>query len=133
MNKVIVMGRLTADPTVRSTQDGKSIASFTLAVDRKVAKGAEGQQADFIRFNAWEKKAEFAEKYLRKGTKILITGRIRTDSYQDRQTGKKVYTTDVVVEDYDFCESKKDAGNAAASQDDGFAPVPDDDLDLPFN
>lgn len=103
MNKVILMGRLTADPDVRNTSEGKSIAKFTLAIDRRIAKA--NQKADFIGCVAWEKKAEFAEKYLHKGTKVLLTGRIQTGDYTDKD-GKKVYTTDVVAEDLEFCESK---------------------------
>ena len=129
MNKVILCGRLTADPEVRSTMSGQTVATYTLAVDRRVAKG--DQKTDFIRCQCWEKKAEFADKYLRKGTKLIITGRIQTGSYTDKD-GKKVYTTDVVVEDQEFAESKK-AEQTPASNDD-FAPVPDDiDEDLPFN
>ena len=103
MNKVILMGRLTKDPEIRATQDGKRVASYTLAVDRKVAK--QEQKADFISCTAWEKKAEFAEKYLSKGMKIAISGRLQTGSYTDRN-GNTVYTTDVVVEDQEFCEKK---------------------------
>lgn len=125
MNKVILMGRLTKDPVVRSTQSGKEIAQFTLAVDRR--KGE--QSADFISCQAWEKKAEFAEKYLKKGTKVALSGHIQTGSYTDRD-GKKVYTTDIVVEDIEFAESKK----ADAPDNDGFVPVPDDfGKELPFN
>ena len=103
MNKVVLMGRLTKDPEIRATQDGKRVASYTLAVDRKVAK--QEQKADFISCTAWEKKAEFAEKYLSKGMKIAISGRLQTGSYTDRN-GNTVYTTDVVVEDQEFCEKK---------------------------
>ena len=103
MNKVVLMGRLTKDPEIRATQDGKRVASYTLAVDRKVAK--QEQKADFISCTAWEKKAEFAEKYLTKGMKIAISGRLQTGSYTDRN-GNTVYTTDVVVEDQEFCEKK---------------------------
>lgn len=146
MNKVILMGRLTADPEIRSTTDGKAVGGFTLAVDRRVAKG-EGQKADFIRCVVWEKKAEFTEKYLRKGTKVVLTGRIQTGSYE--KDGKKVYTTDVVAEDIEFAESK----NAEQKQDmpsqkpsqglsqgpnrelnDDFMHIPDDfQEELPFN
>lgn len=120
MNKTILMGRLTADPEIRSTQDGKSVAAFILAVDRPFSKSE--QKADFIRCQAWEKKADFAEKYLKKGTKILVIGRIQTGSYTDRD-GKKVYTTDIVVEDFEFAESKKSA-------DEGFVHA--DQAELPF-
>lgn len=132
MNKVILMGRLTADPEVRSTTSGLRVATYTLAVDRRAAKS--DQKADFIRCQGWDKKADFAEKYLHKGTKLVITGRIQTGSYTDRD-GKKVYTTDVVIEDQEFAESKKPQdGRIETTADDGFVPVPDDlGEDLPFN
>ena len=113
MNKVILIGRLTKDPDVRRTQDGKAVGNYTLAVDRKYAKSE--QKADFIQCQVWEKKAEFAEQYLRKGTKICVTGRIQTGSYTN-QKGEKVYTTDVVVEDQEFCEKKQDAPQPDAPQ-----------------
>lgn len=136
MNKVFLIGRLTADPEVRSTSTGKMTASYTLAVDRRVAKDAE-KTADFIRCIGWEKKAEFAEKYLHKGVKIAITGRIQTGSYTDKD-GKKVYTTDVVVEDQEFCERKEQPpevyGGASGRPEDGFMPVDGRiDEELPFN
>jgi single-strand DNA-binding protein len=110
MNKAIIMGRLTDDPVVRHTQDGKAVASYTLAVDRRWARSE--QKADFIPCKAWESKGEFAEKYLHKGTKILVMGRIQTGSYKDRD-GRTVYTTDVVVEEQEFAESKgAQPGNA---------------------
>ena len=101
MNKVILMGRLTKDPDVRRTQDGKAVARYTLAVDRRSREKA----ADFISCVAFDKKGEFAEQYLRKGIKIAVTGRIQTGEYTN-QKGEKVYTTDVVVEDQEFCEKK---------------------------
>ena len=113
MNKVILIGRLTKDPDVRRTQDGKAVGNYTLAVDRKYAKSE--QKADFIQCQVWEKKAEFAEQYLRKGTKICVTGRLQTGSYTNKK-GEKVYTTDVVVEDQEFCEKKQDAPQPDASQ-----------------
>lgn len=113
MNKVILIGRLTKDPDVRRTQDGKAVGNYTLAVDRKYAKSE--QKADFIQCQVWEKKAEFAEQYLRKGTKICVTGRIQTGSYTNKK-GEKVYTTDVVVEDQEFCEKKQDAPQPDAPQ-----------------
>lgn len=119
MNEVILMGRLTADPEIRTTQDGKSVGAFTLAVDRKWVKGE--QKADFIRCQVWEKKAEFAEKYLKKGTKVLVTGRIQAGSYTNRNN-EKVYTFEVVVEDCEFAESKR-------TEDTGFVP---DDGETPF-
>lgn len=104
MNQVILMGRLTKDPEVRRTPDGKAVGNYTLAVDRKYARSE--QKTDFIRCVVWEKKAEFAEQYLRKGTKIAVTGRIQTGEYTN-QKGEKVHTTDVVVEDQEFCEKKQ--------------------------
>ena len=124
MNKVILMGRLTNEPDIKTTQDGKSFARFSLAVDRRVAKAE--QKADFINCAAWEKKADFAEKYLHKGTKVVLTGRIQTGSYTNKD-GKKVYTTDVIAEDLEFAESKKQE----KQDDEGFMPVPDDEQ-LPF-
>lgn len=102
MNKVILMGRLTKDPEVRTSKE-TTIARYTLAVDRRVARGE--QETDYIPCVAFTKKAEFAEKYLRKGTKILVTGRIQTGSYTNRE-GQKIYTTDVIVEDQEFAEKK---------------------------
>ena len=123
MNKVILIGRLTADPEIRYTQDGKAVASFSLAVNR------DKENADFIRCCAWERRAKFAEEYLKKGTKVALTGRIRTGSYKN-QDGKTVYTTDVIADDLEFCESKQ----AAQQADGGFAPIPDEDIkNLPFN
>ena len=149
MNKVILMGRLTRDPEVRYSQ-GESplaIARYTLAVDRRFNRnnGGDNQQtADFISCVAFGKSGEFAERYLRKGTKIAVTGRIQTGSYTNRD-GQKVYTTEVVVEDQEFAESKRETeagGNQRQSQDsrepvpdeNGFMSIPDGiDEELPFN
>lgn len=114
MNKVIMMGRLTRDPEIRYSQNGECIARYTLAVDRKFKKQGDGQTADFINCIAFGKSAEFAEKYLKQGTKIAITGRIQTGSYTNKD-GNKVYTTDVVVEEQEFCESKN-ANNSNSQQ-----------------
>lgn len=108
MNKVILMGRLTKDPDIRNTQtaDGTiTIARYTLAVDRRRSKTAEDQTADFISCVAFNKNGDFAEKYLHKGTKIVVVGRIQTGSYTNKE-GQKVFTTDVVVEEHDFAERK---------------------------
>ena len=116
MNKVILMGRLTRDPDVRySTGDSSmAIARYTLAVDRRFSRredaGGNGQSADFITCVVFGKGAEFAEKYFHQGIKIVVTGRIQTGSYTNRD-GQKVYTTDVVVEEQEFAESK---GNSAS-------------------
>lgn len=107
MNKVILMGRLTRDPEVRYGQgpDTSAVARYTLAVDRRFRRDGNDQGADFISCVTFGKNAEFADKYLRQGIKTVITGRIQTGSYTNRE-GQKVYTTDVVVEDQEFAESK---------------------------
>ena len=121
MNKVIMMGRLTHDPEIRYSQNGDQmcIARYTLAVDRKFKKQGDGQTADFINCIAFGKSAEFAEKYLKQGTKIAITGRIQTGSYTNKD-GNKVYTTDVVVEEQEFAESKAASGQASGG---GYQPA----------
>lgn len=113
MNKVILLGRLTKDPDVRQSQGAEpvTIARYMLAVNRR-GKKQEGQQADFISCVAFGKAGEFAEKYLHKGTKICVSGRIQTGSYI-RQDGTKAYTTDVVIEEQEFAESKADSGRSA--------------------
>ena len=112
MNKVILMGRLTRDPDVRYTQGDNTmcIARYTLAVDRRFSRGGnnDGNNADFIPCVVFGKPAEFTERYLKKGTKIAVTGRIQTGSYTNRD-GVKVYTTEVVVEDQEFAESRNAA------------------------
>lgn len=144
MNKVILIGRLTRDPDVRYSQAGEgsmAVARYTLAVDRRIKKDGE-QSADFISCVAFGRSGEFAEKYLHQGTKIAITGRIQTGSYTNKE-GIKVYTTDVVVEEQEFAESKS-AGSSAPSSTpsantgsagDGFMNIPDglEDEGLPFN
>lgn len=131
MNKVILIGRLVADPDIRHTQSGKCVASYRLAVDR--AFKSDGQpDADFINCVAWGKNGEFCQKYLHKGMKIAIEGRIQTGSYT-KDDGTKVYTTDVIVEHHEFCESKRSAdsgGYAEPAQ--GFTEIDEDDGDLPF-
>ena len=111
MNKVILMGRLTRDPDVRYSagENSTAVARYTLAVDRRFHRDGDAT-ADFIGCVAFGRQAEFAEKYLRQGTKIAITGRIQTGSYTNRE-GQKVYTTDVVVEEQEFAESKNAGGN----------------------
>lgn len=140
MNKVVLMGRLTRDPEVRYSTSGDSqlaIARYTLAVDRRFKKDGEAT-ADFIRCVAFEKNGEFAEKYLHQGTKVVIEGRIQTGSYQDKD-GKTVYTTEVVVENHEFAESKRvseeNGVNPPPVDSDGFMTIPDnvDDSGLPFN
>ena len=140
MNKVILMGRLTRDPEVRYTagDNGTAVATYTLAVDRRGAKSGDngGQTADFIRCVAFGKAAEFTEKYLKTGVKMLVSGRIQTGSYTNRD-GQKVYTTDVVIEEQEFAESKKSAEGGStntstsrnqqynAKRNDDFMNIPD--------
>jgi len=136
MNKVILMGRLTRDPEVRYTSGEKSmaIANYTLAVNRKFKRQGEAE-ADFIRCVTFGKAAEFAEKYFRQGLRIVIAGRIQTGSYTNKE-GQKVYTTEVIIEEQDFAESKATSGenipSPAPESEQSFMSVPDD-LDLPFN
>lgn len=142
MNKVILMGRLTKEPgvTYSNSQDGTSttIARYTLAVDRKY-KTDNTATADFIPCVAFGRIGEFAEKYLHKGTKVVVTGRIQTGSYVNRE-GVKAYTTDVIVEECEFAESKasqEQQGRPEPTQaePDGFMQIPDgvEDEGLPFN
>lgn len=142
MNKAIIMGRLTRDPEIRWTQAGNSqeqmcIARYTLAVDRRQKDAG----ADFIPVVAFGKAGEFAEKYFKKGTKLVVTGRIQTGSYTNKE-GAKVYTTEIVAEDQEFAESKaagqQGNGQVAAGQpqtdDQGFMNIPDGiDEELPFS
>ena len=113
MNKVILMGRLTSDPEIRYTsgENQRAVARYTLAVERRRRKGAE-QEADFINCVIFDRGAEFAEKYLFQGTKIVVSGRLQTGSYINRG-GQKVYTTDVVVEEQEFAESKTSGHGAS--------------------
>lgn len=137
MNKVILMGRLTRDPEVRYSQGEKpmAIARYSLAVNRRFKREGEAD-ADFINCVAFGSQGEFAEKYLKKGMKIAVSGRIQTGSYTNKD-GNKVYTTDIVVEEHDFCESKSSENNEsaqpnAASSDD-FMNIPDGlEEELPF-
>lgn len=135
MNRVIIMGRLTRDPNISHTQtsagEDMCIARFTVAVDRRGRKNEGEQSADFIGCTAFGKQAEFAEKYLKRGTKILLEGRIQTGSYTDRQTQQKVYTTDVIADRMEFAESKAAAQQAEGRQEgampaDGFMTINDD-------
>lgn len=142
MNKVILMGRLTGDPEVRygTGERNMAVGRYTLAVDRRYKRDGE-QQADFIRCVTFDKAAEFAEKYFRKGMRVCVSGRIQTGSYTNRE-GQKIHTTDVIIEDQEFAESKKEAGQQAQEQKpqpeplgDGFMHIPDgvEDDSLPFN
>ena len=147
MNKVILMGRLTRAPEVRysSGDNQKAVARYTLAVDRRYKRQEDEQTADFINCVAFGKGAEFAEKYLRQGTKIVVEGRIQTGSYTNKD-GQKVYTTDVIVESHEFAESKSSSqqdGSSAPSapsrpdssseSNDGFMDLSEyDQQELPF-
>ena len=149
MNKVILMGRLTRDPDIRYSagDNPTAVARYTLAVDRRFRRNNDGEQtADFIGCVAFGRSAEFAEKYLRQGLKIVVTGRIQTGSYTNKE-GQKVYTTDVVLDDIEFAESKNAQGGgdsnysyqaqgrpAPSAAGDGFMNIPDGiDEELPFN
>lgn len=143
MNKVILMGRLVRDPDIRYTagEEQTAVAKYTLAVDRSGRQNQE-QTADFINCTAFGRRAEFAEKYLHKGIKIIVTGRIQTGSYTHRDSGLKIYTTDVIVEEHEFCESKnsnQSSNTSGASpygpvNSDGFMNIPDGiEEHLPFN
>ena len=144
MNRVILMGRIVRDPEIRYSQGEKStaVAKYSLAVPRKFKRDGD-QECDFINCVAFGKLGEFAEKYLRKGTKIAVAGRIQTGSYTSKD-GQRVYTTDVVVEEQEFAESKNaSAANVNTQPDpapsprdmgDGFMNIPDGiDEELPFN
>ena len=143
MNRAILMGRLTRDPEVRYSQGERAmaVARYTLAVDRRGRRNQEGneQTADFINCVAFDKGGEFAEKYFRQGMRVLISGRIQTGSYTNKD-GIKVYTTDIVVDEQDFADSKNassdNSGRASSSSSgDGFMNIPDgvDDQELPFS
>ena len=148
MNKVILMGRLTRDPEVRYSQgeNAMAIARYTLAVDRRFNRNngnGDEQTADFIGCVAFGRAGEFAEKYFRKGTKVAITGRIQTGSYTNKD-GVRVYTTDIVVEEQEFAESKNAQGGsqggsdfnrpAPSGADDGFMNIPGGiDDEIPFS
>ena len=163
MNRVILMGRLTRDPEVRYSQGERSmaIARYTLAVDRRGRRGQEGsdQTADFINCVAFDRAGEFAEKYFRQGMRVLVSGRIQTGSYVNKD-GQKVYTTDIIVDDQEFADSKGQGGDnssfgggnsygggnrggyqqatrpaPSSAIGDGFMNIPDgvEDEGLPFN
>lgn len=142
MNKVALLGRLTKDPDVRYSNNGDNqlcVARYTLAVDRKFKRDNE-PTADFIRCVAFGRAGEFAEKYFTQGTKIAVSGRIQTGSYKNKE-GQTVYTTDVVIEDQEFAESKQASqsnkpqapAEPQPTGDDGFMQVSGDDSGLPFN
>jgi single stranded DNA-binding protein (ssb) len=150
MNKIILMGRLTRDPEVRygGADNQTAIGRFSLAVDRRFRRAGDSVEADFFNCTAFGRQAEFAEKYLKQGTKILLVGRVQNDNYTNRE-GQKVYSVQIIAEEIEFAESKNAAANnrpqaqpapaadnfGGAAADDGFMNIPDgvDDDDLPFN
>ena len=143
MKKVVLMGRLTRDPDVRYTRGERAmaVANYTLAVDRRGKRSQEGEaNADFSQCTAFDKAGEFAEKYFRQGMRVLISGRIQTGSYTDRD-GRKVYTTQVIIEEQEFADSKGAGGEKGQKSQqanvdaDGFMNIPDgvEDEGLPFN
>ena len=155
MNKVILIGRLTKDPELRTIATGNATTSFTIAVNRNFTNQNGEREADFINCVAFGRQAEFAEKYFHKGIRIVITGRIQTGSYTNKD-GVRVYTTDIIVEEQEFAESKaasdrnssdfaannnygggyQQSGRPVPSQapSDGFMNIPDGiDEELPFS
>lgn len=128
MNKVLLMGRIVRDPEIRTTQTQVPVATFTLAVDRRFKNASGEKQADFIPIVAWRQQAEFAHNYFKKGSKMIVIGSIQTRTYDDKE-GRKVYVTEVVADEIEFAESKKDEvqQNSAPETD------MDDDTSLPFD
>lgn len=154
MNKVILIGRLVKDPEVKTTQSQVAVCSFTIAVDRKFKTSEGERQADFISCVAWRQQAEFLGKYFRKGSRVAVVGNLQARSYDDKDS-KKVYVTEVVVDEIEFVDSKHDADStgdptpsqtekgaqgsktraaaAIPSKNNGFYPTMDDDTTLPFD
>ncbi len=149
MNKVILIGRLVKDPEVKTTQSQIAFCGFTIAVDRKFKTASGERQADFISCVAWRQQAEFLGKYFQKGSRVAVVGNLQSRSYDDKE-GKKVYITEVVVDEIEFVDSKRDGASAsgnegthsasvssnpppAPSVDNGFYPAMDDDTTLPFD
>lgn len=144
VNSVVLVGRLTADPEVRKTSGGISVCYFSIAVDRRVSKDEE-KKADFIRCIAWRQSADYLTQYGSKGRLVGITGRIRTGSYSDKETGKTIYTTDIDCDSVALLDSRKDTQTQNASQDapvyrtayensiaNGFTTTDGDDSSLPW-
>lgn len=125
INSVVIMGRLTKDPELKTTQSGLSVISFTVAVDRKYQKGGE-RQADFLNVVAWRHTAEFVEKYFRKGSMIAVQGSIQTRKYEDKN-GNNRTAVEIVADNVSFCGSKDEKPNLNVSTDD-FEEIGDDDL-----
>ena len=147
MNKVILVGRLVKDPEVKTTQSQVAVCSFTIAVDRKFKSASGERQSDFISCVAWRQQAEFLGRYFQKGSRVAIVGNIQSRTYDDPQ-GKKVYVTEVVVDEVEFVDSKRESGGNAGYEapktatinpppapavDSGFYPTMDDDTTLPFD
>lgn len=141
MNRVVLMGRLTRDPEVRYTQGNEpmAVARYTLAVNRRTRKEDGSQEADFINIVAFRRAGEFAEKYFRQGMRVLVSGHIQTGSYTNRE-GQRVYTTDVIVDEQEFADAKRDGAEPSnygtpSLAGDGFMNIPDgvEDEGLPFN
>ena len=133
MNKIILLGRIVRDPEVRYTQGDNSmaIAKFSLAVNRRFKKENE-PEADFFNCTAFGKQAEFVEKYLKQGTKILLSGRIQNDNYTNKE-GQKVYSIQIMVEEIEFAESKNNSTSEPSQSNDGFMNIPDGlQEELPF-
>lgn len=134
MNKLIIMGRLTRDPEIRYTQGENSlmIARFSLAVDRRFKRQGEAE-TDFFNCTAFGKQAEFVERYLKQGTKMLITGRVQNDNYTNKE-GQKVYSVQIMVDEMEFAESKQKSNDTGNVNSDGFMNIPDGiDEELPFS
>lgn len=127
LNKAILMGRLTKDPELRSTNSGTSVCSFTLAVDRR----GKDDGTDFLDIVAWGKTAEFVSKYFTKGQLVAVAGRIQTRTWED-QNGNKRKAVEVVADEVHFAESKKSGQGSNPMTEAGFNMLPDDDGDLPF-
>lgn len=140
LNSIIIMGRLTADPELRSTSSGLSVSSFTVAVDRNYVRSGEEKKTDFINVVAWRQQADFVSKYFRKGSMIAVQGSLQTRNYEDKNGNKRV-AYEIVADQISFCGSKSESGtynneasNASSynnSSADDFSSVVDDD-DLPF-
>jgi len=141
LNKVVLMGRLTRDPELRYTASNMPVCSISLAVNRRFARQDEERQTDFINIVFWSKTAEFVSKYYTKGLQVVVSGRLQSKNWEDKE-GKKHYTMEVVGDETYFAESKKAGGNPNENENmanykndnhdvDGFMPVDSDD-DLPF-
>ena len=133
MNRVIFIGRICADPTIRQTQNGKQVATYRIAVDRPMSKS----ETDFFQIVAFGNCASFVERFLKKGMRIAVEGHIQTRSYEDKD-GKKVTVTEIIADRHEFCESRPASGNPnfvapAAPVNDTFETISDDVEDLPFN